>query len=150
GLAEELIDVLARIPELRVPARTSSFAFKGKSTTISEIGRTLGVTHVLEGSVRKSGEHLRIGAQLVRADTGFHLWTQTYDRDVHDIFAVQEEIAQAVSEQLKLALLGSPAQPARTVSSEAHNAYLQARYLMARDRPDDLERALGFFQQALA
>ncbi|HYL69863.1 MAG TPA: TIR domain-containing protein [Candidatus Dormibacteraeota bacterium] len=150
GLAEELIDVLARIPELRVPARTSSFAFKGKPTTIGEIGRTLGVTHVLEGSVRKSGEHVRIGAQLVRADTGFHLWSQTYDRDVHDIFAVQEEIAQAVTEQLKVALLGTPAQPARTVSSEAHNAYLQARYLMARDRPADLDRALQFFQQALS
>jgi TolB-like protein len=150
GLAEELIDVLARIPELRVPARTSSFAFKGKPTTIGEIGRTLGVTHVLEGSVRKSGEHVRIGAQLVRADTGFHLWSQTYDRDVHDIFAVQEEIAQAVTEQLKVALLGTPVQPARTVSSEAHNAYLQARYLMARDRPADLDRALQFFQQALS
>src|SRR6266513_3681726 len=87
GLAEELIDVLTRIPDLRVPARTSSFSFKGKANTVGEIARALGVTHVLEGSVRKSGEHLRIAAQLVRADNGFHLWSQTYDRDVRDVFA---------------------------------------------------------------
>ena len=97
---------LTRVPDLRVPARTSSFSFKGKATTIGEIARTLGVSHVLEGSVRKSGEHLRITAQLVRADNGFHLWSQTYDRDVRDIFAVQDDIARAVVEQLKITLLG--------------------------------------------
>src|SRR5205807_2569092 len=146
GLAEELIDVLTRIPDLRVPARTSSFSFKGKANTVGEIARALGVTHVLEGSVRKSGEHLRIAAQLVRADNGFHLWSQTYDRDVRDVFAVQDDIAHAVAEQLKISLLGHAKQ---TTSSEAHNLYLQARYVMDRDTPADLNQAVLLFQQAL-
>src|SRR6266478_1763606 len=151
GLAEELIDVLTRIPNLRVPARTSSFSFKGKATTIGEIAHTLGVTHVLEGSVRKSGEHLRITAQLVRADNGFHLWSQTYDRSVRDIFAVQDDIAHAVAEQLKITLLGADAAtPKQTTSSEAHNLYLQARYLTDRDTPADLDHAVLLYQQALA
>ena len=150
GLAEELIDVLTRIPDLRVPARTSSFSFKGKANTVGEIARALGVTHVLEGSVRKSGEHLRIAAQLVRADNGFHLWSQTYDRDVRDVFAVQDDIAHAVAEQLKISLLGhAPVAPKQTTSSEAHNLYLQARYVMDRDTPADLNQAVLLFQQAL-
>lgn len=151
GLAEELIDVLTRIPDLRVPARTSSFSFKGKATTVGEIARALGVTHVLEGSVRKAGEHLRIAAQLVRADTGFHLWSQTYDRDVRDVFTVQDDIAHAVAEQLKISLLGNAtAAPKQTTSTEAHNLYLQARYLMDHDTPADLDQAVLLYQQALA
>src|SRR6266436_3845471 len=151
GLAEELIDVLTRIPDLRVPARTSSFSFKGKATTVGEIAHALGVTHVLEGSVRKSGEHLRIATQLVRADNGFHLWSQTYDRAVRDIFAVQDDIAHAVAEQLKITLLGADAAtPKQTTSSEAHNLYLQARYLTDRDAPADLDHAVLLYQQALA
>jgi TolB-like protein/Tfp pilus assembly protein PilF len=151
GLAEELIDVLTRVPNLRVPARTSSFSFKGKATTIGEIAHILGVTHVLEGSVRKAGEHLRITAQLVRADNGFHLWSQTYDRDVNDIFAVQDNIAHAVAEQLKITLLGAEAPaPKQTTSSEAHNLYLQARYLTDRDTAADLDQAVLLYQQTLA
>jgi len=151
GLAEELIDVLTRVPKLRVPARTSSFSFKGKATTIGEIAHTLGVTHVLEGSVRKSGDHMRITAQLVRADNGFHLWSQTYDRDVRDIFAVQDDIAHAVAEQLKISLLGNEAPaPKQTTSTEAHNLYLQARYLTGRDSQRDLEQAVLLYQRALA
>ncbi len=151
GLAEELIDVLTRIPDLRVPARTSSFSFKGKATTVGEIARALGVTHVLEGSVRKSGEHLRIAAQLVRADNGFHLWSQTYDRDIRDVFAVQDDIAHAVAEQLKISLLGNAAAaPKQTNSTEAHNLYLQARYVMDHDTPADLDQAVLLYQQALA
>ena len=151
GLAEEMIDVLTRIPNLRVPARTSSFSFKGKATTIGEIAHILGVTHVLEGSVRKAGEHLRITAQLVRADNGFHLWSQTYDRDVKDIFAVQDDIAHAVTEQLKISLLGTEAPaPKQTTSSEAHNLYLQARYVTDRDTAADLDNAVLLYQQALA
>jgi TolB-like protein len=151
GLAEELIDVLTRIPNLRVPARTSSFSFKGKAITVGEIARALGVTHVLEGSVRKSGEHLRITAQLVRTDNGFHLWSQTYDRDVRDIFAVQNDIAHAVAEQLKISLLGNDAPaPKQTTSSEAHNLYLQARYLTGRDSQRDLDQAVLLYQRALA
>jgi TolB-like protein len=151
GLAEELIDVLTRIPNLRVPARTSSFSFKGKATTIGEIAHTLGVTHVLEGSVRKAGDHLRITAELVRADNGFHLWSQTYDRNVRDIFAVQDDIAHAVGEQLKITLLGTDAvAPRETISTEAHNLYLQARYLTDRDSAADLDQAVLLYQQALA
>jgi len=150
GLAEELIDVLTRVPNLRVPARTSSFSFKGKATTIGEIAHTLGVTHVLEGSVRKAGDHMRITAQLVRADNGFHLWSQTYDRDVRDIFAVQDDIARAVGEQLKITLLGSDAVAQKqSISTEAHNLYLQARYLTDRDTPADLDQAVLLYQQAL-
>ena len=101
GLSEELIDMLTKVHELRVPARTSSFYFKGKQATIPEIAKTLGVANVLEGSVRKSGNHLRITAQLVRADKGFHLWSQTYDRDLHDVFKVQDDIANAVVQACK-------------------------------------------------
>jgi TolB-like protein len=151
GMAEELIDVLTRVPNLRVPARTSPFSFKGKPTTIGEIARALGVTHVLEGSVRKAGEHMRISTQLVRADTGFHLWSQTYDRDVRDIFAVQDDIAHAVAEQLKITLLDSDAVAHKqAISTEAHNLYLQARYLTDRDSAADLDQVVVLYQQALA
>jgi TolB-like protein len=150
GLAEELIDALTRVPQLRVPARTSSFAFKGKPTTIGEIARALAVTHVLEGSVRKSGERLRITAQLVRADSGFHLWSQTYDRETRDIFAIQDDIAQAVVEQLKITLLGAvDVAPKQTTSTEAHNLYLQARNLTDRDTQKALDQAVALYQRAL-
>jgi len=150
GLAEELIDVLTRVPQLRVPARTSSFAFKGKAASIGEIARTLAVTHVLEGSVRKSGERLRITAQLVRADTGFHLWSQTYDRDARDIFAIQDDIAQAVVEQLKITLLGPVGGASKQITStEAHNLYLQARNLTDRDTQTALDQAVALYQRAL-
>ncbi len=129
GLSEELIDVLTKIPDLRVPARTSSFSFRGKAATIGEIARELGVTHVLEGSVRKAGDRMRITAQLVRADNGFHVWSQTYDREVRDVFAVQDDIAHAVAEQLKSALLMPAEATKQTGSVEAHNLYLKARYL---------------------
>jgi TolB-like protein/cytochrome c-type biogenesis protein CcmH/NrfG len=150
GLAEELIDALARVPQLRVPARTSSFSFKGKAVTVGEIARTLGVSHVLEGSVRKSGDHMRITAQLIRGDDGFHLWSQTYDRDLRDVFAVQDEIARAVADELKLALLGSATTAAgQTTNVEAHNFYLQAQYRVARDTVPDLEQAVQLYEEAL-
>jgi adenylate cyclase len=152
GLAEELIDALTKVPNLRVPARTSSFSFKGKSATVEEIGRALGVTHILEGSVRKSGERLRITAQLVRADNGFHLWSQTYDRDARDIFAVQDDIARAVSEQLRSTLLGGQApapSPRQSTSPEAYTLYLQARHLAGNDTRRDLDQAAALYHQAL-
>ena len=150
GLSEELIDVLAKVPNLRVPARTSSFSFKGKAATIGEIGRELGVTHVLEGSVRKAGDHMRITAQLVRTDNGFHVWSQAYDREVRDVFAVQDEIAQAVAEQLKTALLITPTDEAhQTTSVEAHNLYLKGRFLTGLDTPADLGQAVLLYEQAL-
>jgi TolB-like protein/Tfp pilus assembly protein PilF len=150
GLAEELIDTLTKIPNLRVPARTSSFSFKGKAATVGEIGRALGVSHVLEGSVRKSGERLRITAQLVRSDSGFHLWSQTYDRDARDIFAVQDDIARAVSERLQSTLLGKLApSPQQSTSPEAYTLYLQARHLAGSDTLRDVDQAVILYRQAL-
>jgi TolB-like protein/tetratricopeptide (TPR) repeat protein len=150
GLAEELIDALTKVPNLRVPARTSSFSFKGKAVTIKEIARALGVTHVLEGSVRKSGERLRITAQLVRADNGYHLWSETYDRDARDIFAVQDDITRAVSAELRSTLLGTPAAaPQQSTSPQAYTLYLQARHMVISDTGQDLVRAAGLYHRAL-
>ena len=105
-LSEELLNLLAKIPELRVSARTSSFSFKNQNLEIPEIAARLIVAHVLAGSVRKSGNHVRITAQLTNADDGFHLWSESYDRSLDDIFAIQDEIASAVVAQLKITLLG--------------------------------------------
>jgi TolB-like protein/DNA-binding winged helix-turn-helix (wHTH) protein/tetratricopeptide (TPR) repeat protein len=127
GMTEEMIDLLSKIPTLKVPARTSSFYFKGKQTTVAEIGKLLGVANVLEGSVRKSGNTLRITAQLIRSDTGFHLWSETYDRPLDDIFKVQDDIAGEISKKLK-ASLGEGPLPRSTVSKnpEAYVWYLKA------------------------
>src|SRR5207249_2868639 len=125
GISEELLNLLAKIPQLQVTARTSSFAFKGKETSIPEIARTLHVAHVLEGSVRKAGNSVRITAQLIKAGTDTHLWSQTYDRKLDDIFAIQDEIAADVVKQLKVTLLGA-APKARTTDPEAYALYLQA------------------------
>ena len=125
GISEELLNLLAKIPQLQVTARTSSFAFKGKETGIPEIARTLHVAHVLEGSVRKAGNSVRITAQLIKAGTDTHLWSQTYDRKLDDIFAIQDEIAADVVKQLKVTLLGA-APKARTTDPEAYALYLQA------------------------
>ncbi|MBV8306139.1 MAG: TIR domain-containing protein, partial [Gammaproteobacteria bacterium] len=150
GLAEELIDALTKVPNLRVPARTSSFSFKGKQVTVGEIARALGVGHILEGSVRKSGDTLRITAQLVRADNGFHLWSQTYNRDTRDIFAVQDDIARSVSQQLQTTLLGNhtPA-PQQSTGPQAYELYLKARALTAGDTREDLDQAVVLYHQAL-
>ncbi len=125
GISEELLNLLAKIPQLQVTARTSSFAFKGKETGIPEIARALHVAHVLEGSVRKAGNSVRITAQLIRAGTDTHLWSQTYDRKLDDIFAIQDEIAADVVKQLKVTLLGA-APKARTTDPEAYALYMQA------------------------
>jgi TolB-like protein len=106
GLSEELLNLLSKVPDLRVAARTSSFYFKGKDARLPDIARELQVAHLLEGSVRKSGNRVRITAQLIRASDGFHQWSGTYDRSLDDIFSVQEEIAAAVVSQLKVKLLG--------------------------------------------
>jgi TolB-like protein/Tfp pilus assembly protein PilF len=151
GLSEELIDVLTKLPGLRVPARTSSFSFKDKSATVGEIGRALGVTHVLEGSVRKSGERLRVTAQLVRADDGFHEWSQAYDRDLHDVLAVQGDIARSVAEQLNITLTTAASlHQEREVNPEAYSLYLQGRFKLASDSQTDLDAALGLFERASA
>jgi hypothetical protein len=139
------------VPELKVPARTSSFYFKGKSTKIPEIARELGVAHVLEGSVRKSGNHLRVTAQLVRADNGYHLWSETYDRQLDDVFKMQDEIAGAVVKALKVSLLDRDSPSATlTTSSEAYELYLQARSLINRQSQDDTLKAYADLRQAVS
>jgi TolB-like protein/Tfp pilus assembly protein PilF len=152
GMSEELIDMLTKIPDLKVPARTSSFYFKGKQATITEIAKALGVAHVLEGSVRKSGKTLRVTAQLIRMDNGYHMWSQTYDRNVKDIFKVQDEIATAVVEALKAQLL--PVQQAahahRTANTEAYNEYLLGRQFYNQRSDEGFRRALIAYRKAIA
>jgi TolB-like protein/Tfp pilus assembly protein PilF len=132
GLSEELIDLLTKIPQLRVPARTSSFYFKNRPEDIPTIAKKLLVAHVLEGSVRKSGDRLRVTAQLIRADNGYHLWSETYDRKLDDVFKVQDEIANAVVGALKLKLLAAPVVADRQTSNpEAYNQYLIGRHLLS-------------------
>jgi TolB-like protein/predicted Zn-dependent protease len=150
GLSEELIDLLAKIPDLRVPARTSSFYFKGRQTTIGEIAKALSVAHVLEGSVRKSGNTLRVTAQLIRVDNGYHVWSQTFDRKLDDVFKVQDEIAASVVQTLKVTLLSQPlAQPARTRNTTAYNSYLQGRFFASHNNRDAYARAIPLFEQAV-
>ncbi len=151
GLAEELIALLTGVSELRVPARTSSFYFKGRQATIPEIAAALHVAHVLEGSVRKAGNTIRVTVQLIRVDTGYHLWSQAYDRTLEDIFKVQDEIATAVVRALSVALL-SGALPARSAvpNPEAYQLYLRGRFHWNRRSPEDFRKAVGFFQQAIA
>jgi TolB-like protein/Tfp pilus assembly protein PilF len=148
GLSEELLNLLVRIPELRVAARTSSFSYKGKDTKIAQIGKELGVTHVLEGSVRKSGSQIRITAQLIKADDGFHLWSQTYDRTLDNIFQIQDEIATAVVKELKITLLGAIPER-RETDPEVHTLYLQGKYFMNLQGKENLEKAVSTFKQAL-
>ena len=151
GLAEEMLNSLAKIPGLRVAGRTSAFQFKGKNEDLRVIGQKLNVATVLEGSVRKEGQRVRITAQLIKVDDGFHLWSETYDRELNDIFAVQEEIARAVAGSLKVALLGenTATPPARGTNPEAYNAYLQGRYFLERRSQGNMEKALGYFEQAI-
>ena len=150
GLSEELIDLLAQIQSLQVIARTSSFYFKGKDVPIPEIATQLGVAHVLEGSVRRSGHTVRVTAQLIRADSGVHLWSQTYDRDVTDIFKVQDDIASAVVTALKLKLLPTQqvVDPYRSEIAEAYNQYLLGREFGRHGDAANLERAVDAYRKA--
>jgi serine/threonine protein kinase len=151
GLAEELISSLAQIHDLQVIARTSSFHFRGKQVAIGEIASTLRVANVLEGSVRRAGNTVRVTAQLIRADSGLPLWSQTYDRDVKDIFQVQDEIAAAVVAALKVRLLPTPGvDPHRSDNPEAYNRYLLARQYGRRGNLEDIERAVTAYRQAIA
>jgi len=149
GISEELLNLLARIPQLQVTARTSSFSFKGKDTPIREIARALRVAHVLEGSVRKSGAQVRITAQLINAATDAHLWSQTYDRKLDDIFAIQDEIAADVVKQLKVTLLGS-APKARTTDPEAYALYLQAVQLGWQNTAEAFAQSDALHRRVLA
>src|SRR5580700_10981445 len=154
GLAEQLINDLAKVSGLKVVGRSSAFQFEGKNEDLRSVGRKLGVANILEGSVRKEGSHVRISAELIKADDGFQLWSQTYDRQMNDIFAVQDEIAQATTEALQLKLLGGNGQPIasnlRSANPEAYQAYLQAKYFSARGQDkQDLEKALSYADQAI-
>lgn len=151
GLTEEMIDLLGQVPGLRVPARTSSFYFKGKNETIANMAQQLKVANVLEGSVRKAGKRLRITAQLVRADNGYQRWSQTYDREDADVFAVQDDIAKAVVNALQVNLAGeAPATGGReTTNTQAYNQYLLGRQLDRRDSLDADRLAVEAYRQAI-
>ena len=150
GLSEELLNQLAQIPQLRVIARTSSFSFKGKEVDVATIAKALDVANVLEGSVRKSAQTLRITAQLIRASDSSHLWSQTYDRDLTDVFKVQDEIASDVVAALKVKLLPTQELPkaARTSNPEAYQQYLQGRYYLNRFSVVDFAKARVFLERA--
>jgi TolB-like protein/Flp pilus assembly protein TadD len=149
GISEELLNLLAKIPQLQVTARTSSFSFKGKEIAIPEIARTLHVANVLEGSVRKAGNSVRITAQLINAVTDTHLWSQTYDRKLDDIFAIQDEIAADVVKQLKVKLLGA-APKARTTDPEAYALYLQAIQLGRQGTAEAFKASDALYRKVLA
>jgi len=148
GIAEELLNLLVQIPDLKVAARTSSFSFKGENVKIDEVASELHVAHVLEGSVRKAGNRVRITAQLIKADDGYHLWSETFDRTLDDVFAIQDEISAAVVAALKVRLLGD-APKSVEVNPEAYALYLQGRYFYMRRTQKDWENAARAYEQAL-
>ena len=149
GLSEELLNLLVKIPELRVTSRSSAFSYKGKDFKIADVGRELKVAYVLEGSVRKSGKQVRITAQLIQVDTDTHLWSQTYDRSLDNIFSIQDEIASAVVTKLKLTLLGE-APVVRETDPQAYALYLQSRHLRLQRTAEAFDEAITLLQQALA
>jgi serine/threonine-protein kinase len=153
GLSEELLNTLVQIRELKVTGRTSSFAFKGKNLDLRDVGEKLNVANVLEGSVRKAAKRVRITAQLIKTTDGYHLWSETFDRELDDIFAIQQEIAEKVAAALSVTLLGKPAEASgETHNTEAYQAYLRGAHLFHR-APDDLETlqaARAHYEQALA
>jgi TolB-like protein len=150
GLSEELIDRLSHSNDLRVISRTSSFYFKGKQATVGEIASTLQVNHVLEGSVRKAGDALRITAQLIRASDGSHVWSQTYERTLSDIFKVQDEIAGTVAAAMKVALNEPRRVATAPANTEAYNLLLQGNYFLDRNTRPDTEKAVAYYQEAIA
>jgi len=151
GLAEEIIMALTQVPGLKVIARTSAFAFKGKNEDIRKIAEALGVTNLLEGSVRRSGNRLRVTAQLVNAADGMHLWSQRYDREMRDVFEVQDEIATALTAALRGRLSVAPPSP-RSYSPRlsAYEAYLKARHHWGKITPEGLARSKEYYEQAIA
>jgi TolB-like protein/Flp pilus assembly protein TadD len=155
GLTEELINDLAKVPGIKVVARASSFQFKGTNEDLRAIGRKLGVANVLEGTVRREGNHLRVQADLTSTKDGFELWSDAYDRNIDDAFAVQEEIARAATRALRIKLLRAAGQDhsgnSRPSNAEAYQAYLQGKYFNGRGQgKEDLEQALAFTNQAIA
>jgi serine/threonine protein kinase/Tfp pilus assembly protein PilF len=147
GLAEEIISVLAHVPGMKVAGRTSSFFFRGKDVEFGEIGRRLNVEHILEGSVRKAGNRIRVTAQLINVDDGFHLWSERYDREMTDIFVIQDEITQAIACSLRIKF--SPAPRHHTPNLRAYEAYLKAREQWSKPTPESLARVKEFLEHAI-
>jgi len=165
GLAEELLNVLSRIHGVRVASRTSAFSFKGTKLDLPAVAQKLNVATILEGSVRKAGKRVRVGAHLIRTASDSHLWSQSYDRELDDIFAVQDEIAQAVVKELRATLLGAKEDPSATAQvkaevraagigrgkdTEAYELYLQGRFCADRFTPDDAAKGIEYYRQAVA
>jgi len=151
GLAEEIINVLANMPGLKVAGRTSSFFFRGKDVEFEEIGQRLHVDHILEGSVRKSGSRLRVTAQLIKVADGFHLWSERYDRELTDVFAVQDEITQAIATALQVKLSPETVPPRRHAPDlRAYDAYLKALDQWSRPTPESLMRVREYLDRAIA
>ena len=157
GMSEEFISSLSRLQDLKVIGRTSSFQFKGTTDDSKTIGEKLGVYYLLEGSVRKSAERVRIAVALIKSRDGANVWSETYDRELKDIFAVQSEIAGAVAKQLKVALLGHNGQSAQLPTAatpsnqnvEAYNALLQGNFYYNRRTADDTRKAIGYYEEAI-
>jgi adenylate cyclase len=148
GISEELLNLLAKIPELRVISRSSAFSYKGKDIKLAQVAEELNVTHILEGSVRKAGNKVRITAQLIEARSDAHLWSETYDRQLDDIFAIQDEIAATVVEQLKITLLGE-APKVRETDPEAYQLYLEGQFFGYQRTLDSMAKAIKLFKSAL-
>ena len=151
GLAEEIISALAEVGGLRVAARTSAFSFKGKAVPIDEIGARLRVAHIIEGSVRQAGDRLRITVQLIDVSNGFEVWSTSYDRELRDIFAVQEEISRSIIEHLHVRLTGEEqdALAPDGADREAYDLYLRGRHAWAARSPAGLQRAVEYFERAI-
>jgi len=149
GISEELLNLLAKMPELKVISRTSSFSYKGKDTKATEIGEELKVSHILEGSIRKAGNMIRVTAQLINTSDGAHEWSHTYDRELDSIFKIQDEIAAEVSKELKLSLLGQPLK-SKTLDPEAYNLYLQANHLVKQNTKEGYIKAEAKVKASIA
>ena len=148
GISEEILDALAKVEGLRVVARTSSFSFKGKNSDVAEIGQKLNVQNVLEGSLRREGNRIRVTAQLINARDGFHIWSDTYERELQSVFAVQDEITRAIVDALKVTLAVVPAARPQQ-NAEAYDLYLQGLYLSNKTDEESLRKSLVLFQRAL-
>ena len=149
GLAEEIINLMAQIPTLKVIARTSAFAFRGKEQDIRGIAETLGVSTILEGSVRRSGNRIRVTAQLINAADGSHLWSERYDRELSDVFAVQDEISAAIAKALRIKLSPEAAHQRYVPKLAAYDAYLKGRQQQGKVSPESLELARRYYEQAI-
>jgi adenylate cyclase len=151
GMAEEILNLLARLPDLKVAGRTSAFQFKGQNQDLRRIGEALSVDNILEGSVRKSGTRIRISAQLVNADDGFHLWSETYNRNFTDVFEIQDDIARAIADAMSAELLGAVAHRKRPTNDlEAYRIYLQGRHLVLQRGAENMNAAIRHLERAVA